>query len=364
MKTGRIGQDRQDSTRSKSLEQFQARQVLRIDNTDGSGIIVHHHQIIDSVLFEQVQNFHRKTVAMHGDRVERHQVRDQTLAHARVVLKMADEIAVRKDSQQTPRFIGDDGRTRAQGGHLFEDGMDVRGRLDQGKGIVRAHDLVNAKKQASADHARGMKAREIFFLEAARLKQNHCQGVAQSEHDGSAGSRGEIQRTGFLFDIGIEHDVRVLRERRVRIATKSDDLDVETPDRWKNAQQFFGLAARAQSENHIAVRNHAKIAMERVERIEHDRGRTGAGEGGSDLRADVPGFADAQNHDFAARLERRFDQIDRMPESFIEPIAQPLELENFEIEDASSLPKVIHPAITVGRGRTRGKVLRPVCELP
>ena len=61
--------------------------------------------------------------------------------------------------------------------------------------------------------------------------------------------------------------------------------------------------------------------MQRVERIEHDRGRTGAGEGRGDFAADVAGFPDPEDDHFAARFDRRFDQLDGAGEIFVRAVA-------------------------------------------
>ena len=149
----------------------------------------------------------------------------------------------------------------------------------------------------------GMKFREILLLKAARLEQDHGERVAKREHDGRAGSGREIQRTRFLLDIDIEEDIAVLRQGRIGRAASGDDLDLKPRDRRQDAQQFLRLAAGAQREDDVAIGHHPEIAMQGVERVEHDRGRTGAGEGGGDFFADVAGFADPEDDYFAARFD-------------------------------------------------------------
>ena len=72
---------------------------------------------------------------------------------------------------------------------------------------------MNAHQHAAADHAAGMKFSEVFLVKATRLQEHHRQRVAQSQHHCRARRRCEVQRTSFLFDIHIETDVRVLRQR-------------------------------------------------------------------------------------------------------------------------------------------------------
>ena len=50
--------------------------------------------------------------------------------------------------------------------------------------------------------------------------------------------------------------------------------------------------------------------MQRVQRIEHDRWRTGTSERRSNLAADVPGFTHPENDDLAPRVHRLLNQVD------------------------------------------------------
>jgi hypothetical protein len=68
----------------------------------------------------------------------------------------------------------------------------------------------------------------------------------------------------------------------------------------QDPEHFFRLTTRAQREHHVAVGDHAQIAMKRVRRIQYHCGRAGTGERRRDLRADVSGFADAHYHNFAS----------------------------------------------------------------
>ena len=101
--------------------------------------------------------------------------------------------------------------------------------------------------------------------------------------------------------------MRVFGERGVWITADGDDLDIESRDRRQDADEFLGLAARAQGEDDITIGDHSQVAVQRVERIEHHRGRAGAGEGRCDLAADVPGFAHPDDDNFPSLIDRVFD---------------------------------------------------------
>ena len=75
--------------------------------------------------------------------------------------------------------------------------------------------------------------------------------------------------------------------------------------------------------------------MQSVERIEYHRRRTGAGQGGGDLAADVSRFSHANDNDFAARFHAILDQGNRARKIFVEPLAQALELKDLDIENAA-----------------------------
>jgi len=56
----------------------------------------------------------------------------------------------------------------------------------------------------------------------------------------------------------------------------------------------------------------------------------------------MPVFTDANDDYFAARIHRVFDQSDRAGEIIAQPLAKPLELENFNVEDAPGFFEIIH----------------------
>ena len=82
--------------------------------------------------------------------------------------------------------------------------------------------------------------------------------------------------------------------------------------------------------------------MQRVHAVQHDGGGAGAGERGGDFRADVAGFADADDDNFPARLERGDDGLDGAVEGFVELRADGLERGKFDVEHFTGLGKVAH----------------------
>ena len=204
---------------------------------------------------------------------------------------------------------------------------------------------MDAHEQTAANHSGRMKFGEIFLLKSARFEQHHRERVTQRQHNRRAGSRRKVQRTRFLFDVHVEKDVRVFCQSRIGVAANRDDLHLKSRDRRQNPQQFLRLTARAQRQNDVTVRHHSEIAVQGVERIEHDCGRTGAGKGRGDFAADVSGFPHPEHDNFSARFNCRLQQLDGVAETFAETLPQSLQLENLDFEHASGLFKIVHRII-------------------
>jgi hypothetical protein len=197
-------------------------------------------------------------------------------------------------------------------------------------------------EQTAPNHAGRVKFGEIFLLKSARFQQHHRQRVTQRQHHRRAGGRRQVQGTCFLFNVHIEKDVRVLCQSGIGVTANRDDLHLKARDRRQNPQQFLGLAARAQRQNGVTVCHHSEIAVQGIKGIEHDRGRTGAGEGCGDFAADVSRLSHPQNDNFSARINRRFQQFDRVTETFAETLPQSLQLKDLDFEHACGLFKVVH----------------------
>ncbi len=82
--------------------------------------------------------------------------------------------------------------------------------------------------------------------------------------------------------------------------------------------------------------------MQRVDAVQKDAGGPGAGEGGGDFLGDVAGFADADDHNFAALAERFDDDVDRRREVCIKLLPDGLERRPFNVEHFACPPEMIH----------------------
>ena len=271
---------------------------------------------------------------------------------------MAREISVRENTQQLPVPTRHHRRAGAHIGHRLQDRAHRRLGRDERECIPRTHDLVHAQKQAAPHHSARMKAREILLLKSARLQKHHRQRIAQREHDRRARSRRQVQRARLLFYIHVQQDLAILRQGGLRIAAEGDDSHLKTRQGRQDAQQFLRLPARAQRQNHVAIRHHPEIPMHRVQGIEHHRGRAGARERGRDFRPDVTRLPDPENHHLSPGLDAFLDDLHRARKAFPQPLAQPLELKNFYIENTFRLFKILHAFIILRRSVASSKNLR------
>lgn len=151
---------------------------------------------------------------------------------------------------------------------------------------------------------------EVALFEAARLQNRHCERIAHDQSCGGAGSWGEIEGAGFSGNVDVQNNIAVAGKRGFQAAGEGNDFYREAFDGGKQIQQFIGFARIAESNHDVAVVDDAEVAVERVHAVEDDGGRASAGEGGGDFGADVAGFTDANNDDFATPAEGFADERD------------------------------------------------------
>jgi hypothetical protein len=82
------------------------------------------------------------------------------------------------------------------------------------------------------------------------------------------------------------------------VAGQADQLDAQALDQRQQGDDFVGAAGVGQGDDVVAG-DHAHVAMAGFGRVHEKCRRAGAGQGGGDLVADMPGFAHA-DHDHAA----------------------------------------------------------------
>jgi hypothetical protein len=85
--------------------------------------------------------------------------------------------------------------------------------------------------------------------------------------------------------------------------------------------------------------------VQRVHAVQNDGGGAGAGERGGDFGADVAGFSDADDDDFAALLERGDDGFDGGVKRLVELRADGFERGDLDVEHFAGFGKVAHGKI-------------------
>ena len=96
----------------------------------------------------------------------------------------------------------------------------------------------------------GWKRAKSSFFEAASFEQDRGKGVAEDEHDGGAGGRGEVERTGFLGDADVEMDVGVLGEKGFWVAGHGDDPDGEALEGGEKVEPKNVIGVHETHESH------------------------------------------------------------------------------------------------------------------
>ena len=89
--------------------------------------------------------------------------------------------------------------------------------------------------------------------------------------------------------------------------------------------------------------------MQGVTHIEQDRGGPGAVQGGGQFVADAAALAHSADDDFAFLADSGQHQLDGPGEGFINSCMQPLQLFNFQLDDAAGFFGVIHGHETLDR---------------
>jgi hypothetical protein len=83
------------------------------------------------------------------------------------------------------------------------------------------HDVVDEQQQAPAQRTAGVRAREVFLGEAARLQQRDRKCIPHGQCRRGAGRRGQVQRAGLLLDA----DMGLMIGSMVMISPVSPEFD-------------------------------------------------------------------------------------------------------------------------------------------
>ena len=159
----------------------------------------------------------------------------------------------------------------------------------------------------------------VVLAVGARLKGQASFGTQDVEDDVTVA--GEV-------DLGTPVMVMIFTEKRFA--------------RGQQIEEFLRFAGITERDDEGAVIDDAEVAVEIVHAVEGDAGRTDAGKGGGDLVADVAGFANADDDDFAAAAQGVHRQFHGAVEGAVEEGAHGLERGEFDVKDFAGTGQVTH----------------------
>ncbi|MOA04704.1 hypothetical protein D3C78_1242740 [compost metagenome] len=96
---------------------------------------------------------------------------------------------------------------------------------------------------------------------------------------------------------------------RLRVAGNRHQLGAHAPGHGQDGQQFLARARIRHGNHHVILRDHAQVAMHGFRGVYEESGRAGRGERRGDLAGDVPGLADAGDHDAAPAGQQHRDDL-------------------------------------------------------
>ena len=115
---------------------------------------------------------------------------------------------------------------------------------------------------------------------------------------------------------GVEDDIAVLGDPGLPVSRDRDELDADPLDELEEVDDFLGFAAVGYGQDDVARQDHAQVAVAGFGRMDEDRRRPAARQGGGDLAADEARLAHAGDDDPRLVLGQ---EVDRLGEVFVQP---------------------------------------------
>ena len=247
------------------LNESKAREVLRINHTDGTIGGVHDDEIVDAMFLENMEYFDCESAREDGNRFLSEEWRDGQLQKIRIRRKVARKIALSEYPREQSILRKRNGATRPAMRDFQQDIAHNHLRADECHLLGTAHDLLHGEQQRAPEFSTGMEPRKIIARESTRFQQRHGKRITEDKHRRGARGRGKLQRTGFTAHGRVDMNVRALREEGRRISRDGNDPHIPSRKRRKNGDQFVGLAAVAQKKNHVPITHNSQVTMERIQ---------------------------------------------------------------------------------------------------
>ena len=327
-------------------------QILRVDHPDGDAVAVHDDEVVDAVLFEEAQDFADEFAAMDALRLASHVASDRLVPDPGAArLEGAGEVALGEDPGEGSVLRHDDDGTGAGLGHAGDDLADGEGGRDRHEIGPAAHDVPGPEEQGAAERSAGVQLGEMLLGEAARLQQDHGEGIAHDEGVRGAGGGGEVEGAGLAADVDVEDAVGGLAEGRGGLTGDRDDPGAAAFQVREQGEELGGLAGVAEGDDAVARVDEAEVAVDGVLAVQDGGGRSGRVQGGGELAADVAGFPDPDDEDLRPALDRGFQDLHGGGEGGVEALKEALQLLDFEGDDAPGLFERVHAEMRRGEDK-------------
>ena len=245
----------------------------------------------------------------------------------------AAEVAISKYAEKLAIIINDNSTTCLGLRHSHKGIHHRRIRFNESESIASTHNICHLKDKRPADCARRVIHSVAGDIELHGVEHNHRERIAHGHCRRSRVRRGHTKWAGLFSAWYFYMDIAHAGEGGVRLAGKRNHLKTMAPDGRDKTQNFVRLSREAKREKYIARRDHAEVAMHGLNRIKHDRARTGGSENRAHLFGDGEVLAYAGHDDNTLRRNAIEHKRDRLGETFAEGFAGAAQPFNFYIED-------------------------------
>src|SRR5919197_2345561 len=219
--------------------------------------LVHNRHRHDSVVLHAVKYSARELTGAGELGASRHDAPHWYRPQVVAVLDEATEVPCGQYPVDVSSCVDDDCNATTLRNH--DDCLPHRVSIAQYRKLLAEHDLFNLDHESQ--RAAGVQASEVLALKPLFLQENDGERVAEGERGRSARGWGEIVRTCFFANRGVEDDVAIARQRRVDVAGYRDCPDAESLQIAKQSKQLGGLAALGDENRDVLVTDDAKITV-------------------------------------------------------------------------------------------------------
>ena len=147
--------------------------------------------------------------------------------------------------------------------------------------------------EATTEASARVQLGEIFLVKALNSNQRDGERITHGEGREGRARGGEVVRTDLALHAHIEHHVGLAGEQRVRVADDGNGRHTFALKVRQEAHDLVGAAAIGDEDDGILLGDHPEIAVIGLGRVNEERWRSRAGEGGRDLSTDEARLADA-----------------------------------------------------------------------